>query len=83
MYGLKHAHLAWHTKLCTDLTSTGFEELPSAPCVLCRKVDVNKYEYILVYVDDLLVLAHSVGARDAIVGVEPEVLLSVASCGGG
>ena len=68
MYGLKQAHLAWHTKLCTDLNGIGFFELPSAPCVFRRKcVDGMFYEYILVYVDDLLVLAHTTAARNAIV----------------
>eukprot|EP00171_Calliarthron_tuberculosum_P022036 IDg22036t1 len=33
MYGLKQAHLAWHTKLCSDLKTLAFKELASAPCV--------------------------------------------------
>ena len=66
MYGLKQAHLAWHRKLCEDLKSMGFDELPSAPCVFRRK-DRNKlHSFILVYVDDILVLAHSIAEKDRI-----------------
>ena len=66
MYGLKQAHLAWHTKLCSDLMGLGLKELPSAPCVFRRKGTANRYAYLLVYVDDILVLAPSTGERDVI-----------------
>ena len=68
MYGLKQAHLAWHKKLCGDLEGIGFEELPSAPCVFRRKCLQGQYAFILVYVDDLLILAHTPPQRDTIVG---------------
>ena len=67
IYGLKQAHLAWHTKLCGDLLNMRFEELPSAPCVFRRKCKSTIDSFILVYVDDLLILAASVTERDAIV----------------
>ena len=67
MYGLKQAHLAWHTKLVGDLKGIGFIELPSAPCVFMREGKDGLQEYILAYVDDLLILAHTIAARNAIV----------------
>ena len=66
MYGLKQAHLAWHTKLCADLLSIGFEELRNGSCVFSRKDSASKYAYLLVYVDDILVLANSNGQRNDI-----------------
>ena len=66
MYGLKQAHLAWHSKLCGDLKRLGFNELPSAPCVFRRIGAGNKPSYVLVYVDDILVLAHTTAERDRI-----------------
>ena len=66
MYGLKQAHLAWHRKLCDDLQRLGFVELPSAPCVFRRKGKGNWYDFVLVYVDDILVLSHSAAERDLI-----------------
>jgi hypothetical protein len=56
LYGLKQAHKAWHVKLVSDLYRLGFVELTSAPCVFMLKTDQGAV-YILVYVDDLLVLA--------------------------
>jgi Reverse transcriptase (RNA-dependent DNA polymerase) len=56
LYGLKQAHKAWHVKLESDLRRLGFVELASAPCVFMLKTDQGAV-YILVYVDDLIVLA--------------------------
>jgi Reverse transcriptase (RNA-dependent DNA polymerase) len=55
LYGLKQAHMDWHHKLVTDLRELDFVELPSAPCVFMRKT-LGGIAYILVYVDDLIVL---------------------------
>lgn len=67
IYGLKQAHLAWHRKLCSDLQDIGFKELENAPCVFRRKCKSGTYQFILVYVDDLLILAPSIMERDSIV----------------
>lgn len=67
MYGLKQAHFAWHSKPCADLLALGFEELPSAPCSFRRKWKFGKYTYILVYVDDILILAYTVLERNGAV----------------
>eukprot|EP00171_Calliarthron_tuberculosum_P009109 IDg9109t1 len=61
------AHLAWHTKLVRDLSGLGFHELPSAPCVFMQKEDSalkpNQESFILVYVDDLLILSPTADAQ--------------------
>ena len=65
LYGLKQAHLAWHTTLCSDLAELGFHELVYAPCVFRRKVGV--LSFILVYVDDMLILSTTQEEVDRIV----------------
>lgn len=67
MYELKQAHLAWHSKLCGDLNRLGFNELSRAPCLFSRKIGGGKNKFFLVYVEDLLILANTNSARDAIV----------------
>lgn len=57
LYGLKQAHLAWHKKLCGDIEKLGFKELPSAPCAFRRSSKSGWNSFILVYVDDFLILA--------------------------
>ena len=66
MYGLNQAHLAWHTKLCTDLSGMNFKELPSAPCVFSRRSASSVYAYVLVYVEDLLIIALTQGEINTI-----------------
>jgi hypothetical protein len=58
LYGVKQAHLAWHTRLCADLVSMGFAELPSALCLFMRRTGSVVF-VILVYVDDLGILSSS------------------------
>ena len=58
LYGLKQAHLAWHKRLYSDLETLGFTELPSAPCVFVRALSPGKC-FVLVYVDDLIVMSTS------------------------
>ena len=56
IYGLKQAHLAWHSRVVTDLRAAGFTELPSCPCVFVKWIGKDVV-FILIYVDDLLVLS--------------------------
>lgn len=67
IYGLKEAHLAWHTMLCGDLHGLGFDELPSAPCVFRRKSKSEVHCFTLVYVDDLLMFSPTQSETSAIV----------------
>lgn len=73
IYGQKKAYRACHTKLCDDLIQIGFEELPRAPCVFRRKSESMTDSFILVYLDDLLVLAASLIKGDAIVEEHKEL----------
>ena len=67
LYGLKQAHLAWHKRFVSDLQSMGFEELSSAPCVFRRK-SKSFWTFILVYVDDLIVMSQEEKELDAVLG---------------
>lgn len=59
LYGLKQAPLAWYQELETFLLSIKFEKaLGIDPCLFIYR-DNNEVLYLLVYVDDLLVISSS------------------------
>jgi hypothetical protein len=58
LHGLKQTQLAWHTRLCVDLVSMGFTELPSALCLFTRRTG-SAAVFILVHVNDLGILSSS------------------------
>ena len=62
LYGLKSSGAAWQAKLAETLDSLGYKPTQSDPDVWLKKaVKPNGdeyYKYILVYVDDVLHLAH-------------------------
>ena len=66
LYGLKQAHLAWHRKLCSVLSEMNFSELKSAPCVFVKRLG-DAVCYVLVYVDDLLLMSSSQSMLDKVV----------------
>jgi Reverse transcriptase (RNA-dependent DNA polymerase) len=61
LYGLKSSGAAWHAFFAQSLSDTGFISCKSDPDMWLRpeiKTDGSKYyEYVLVYVDDLLVIS--------------------------
>jgi hypothetical protein len=63
MYGLKSSGAAWHAKFSKTLRSMEFTPSYADPDVWMRPATNEKgkeyYEYILVYVDDILVLSHA------------------------
>jgi hypothetical protein len=65
MYGLKSSGAAWHTKFSETLRSMDFKPSYAGPDVWLRaatKEDGTKYyEYLLVYVDDILVISMKPG----------------------
>lgn len=65
---LKKAHVTWHTKFSTDTKGKVFEELRSSPCVFRRKLTINTYAYILVYIGDLLIYTQRGEGSQGIVG---------------
>ena len=56
LYGCIQASKLWYNKLMKFLTAQGYEQSPIDPCVL-RRIDGEKIYLLLVYVDDILVLA--------------------------
>jgi hypothetical protein len=63
MYGLKSSGAAWHAQLSTTLNDMNFTPSKADPDVwmraACQPNGYEYYEYILVYVDDLLVVSHA------------------------
>jgi hypothetical protein len=61
MYGFKSSGAAWHTKLCETLRSMDFKPPYADPDVWYKSATKENgfeyYEYILVDVDDILVLS--------------------------
>lgn len=55
IYGLKRAHLSWHTKLRIEFQLMMFIELSSAPCVFQWSVSPS-LKKVYVYVYDVLVI---------------------------
>jgi len=61
LYGLKSSGAAWRQTLAESLSDMGFKQSRGDPDVHFRMANSNgkeHYEYILVYVDDLLVLSY-------------------------
>ena len=54
LYGLKSSGLRWSQRLHDIMLQLGYKSCKADPCVWLREVK-NKYEYIEVYVDDLLI----------------------------
>jgi hypothetical protein len=62
MYGLKSSGAAWHAQLSETLHSMNFKPSLADPDVwyraACKENGFEYYEYILVYVDDILAISH-------------------------
>ena len=56
LYGLKSSGLRWLQKLHEIMIDMGFSSSKADPCVWLRKAKcATKYEYVAIYVDDLLI----------------------------
>jgi len=73
LYGLKQAPRAWHKVLNEKLLSMGYEVSKSDAGVYIKRHEDGELSYMLVYVDDLLIVA--MGAEE-IVQVKRELLAS-------
>jgi hypothetical protein len=64
LYGLKTSGAAWHSVLAESITAMGFQHSLADPDVwlhLATKPNgFEYYKYLIVYVDDILVLSHQV-----------------------
>ena len=65
LYGLIEASFAWHTELNNTLNEMGFKQSESDPCVYHSYKNGDKTS-IVVYVDDLLIMAISATRTDEI-----------------
>ncbi len=65
MYGLKSSGAAWHAQLSETLLGMGFKPSLADPDVwyraACKEDGFEYYEYLLVYVDDILAISHKPG----------------------
>ena len=73
LYGLKQAPRAWHKTLNEKLLSMGYEVCKSDAGVYIKRHEDGELSYMLVYVDDLLIVA--MGAEE-IEWVKKELLAS-------
>jgi Reverse transcriptase (RNA-dependent DNA polymerase) len=62
LYGLKSAGAAWNHHLAQELQALGFTSIPSDPNMWMRQANNDNgqpyYEYVLVYVDNMLIMLH-------------------------
>uniref|UniRef100_A0AAG5CP00 Reverse transcriptase Ty1/copia-type domain-containing protein n=1 Tax=Anopheles atroparvus TaxID=41427 RepID=A0AAG5CP00_ANOAO len=58
IYGLKQAARVWNTKIDEVLKTMGFIQSTADPCLYIRK-KANKFLFVLVYVDDVIVICNT------------------------
>jgi Reverse transcriptase (RNA-dependent DNA polymerase) len=56
LYGLRSSGLCWHQRIADVLRSLGFKQRKSESDIWMR-LNGDTYEYIAIYVDDLLIAA--------------------------
>jgi hypothetical protein len=61
LYGLKQAPRAWHKRLVEELEKFGFTACNCDPALFINKNSFKSTVYLLVYVDDLLIVSEDVG----------------------
>ena len=54
LYGLKSSGLRWSQRIHDIMLELNFRPCKADPCVQLREM-MKKYEYIAIYVDDLLI----------------------------
>uniref|UniRef100_A0A5S6QQU2 Integrase catalytic domain-containing protein n=1 Tax=Trichuris muris TaxID=70415 RepID=A0A5S6QQU2_TRIMR len=59
IYGLKQSARCWNRKATEALSKLGFTQGQADQCLFTRKEENNEITYVLLYVDDLLVIASS------------------------
>ena len=69
LYGLKQAPRAWHARLRTELNAMGFSESAADPALFIKRE--GKIVFLLVYVDDILVVTND---HDALVATKSAIM---------
>lgn len=59
LYGLKQAPLCWNNEINNHLIKMNFERTISDPCLYYRKDENNDEMFVLIYVDDILIISNS------------------------
>ncbi|XP_073507724.1 alpha-1,3-mannosyl-glycoprotein 4-beta-N-acetylglucosaminyltransferase C isoform X1 [Phyllobates terribilis] len=54
IYGLKQAAKAWNDKITEVLTNEKFQRSKANPCLYTKRL-INRWIYVLIYVDDILI----------------------------
>ena len=67
-YGLKQAAAVWHKKICSVLSTMGFEQCRADTCIFvrCNHASTKSLTHIVLYVDDLPVGSKSDAEADTI-----------------
>jgi len=65
IYGLKQAARAWYLKLVELMEQMGMTQCTSDPCLFTRRGADGNAEYLLVYVDDILLMGRTKAAIES------------------
>ena len=66
LYGLKQSGRLWHQLLDEMLKKIGFKNLKSEPCFYYSVIG-NILNFVIIYVDDLLITSQSAEIRDILI----------------
>ena len=61
IYGLKKASRSWNIRFDEAIKSFGFSQKMDEPCVY-KKVSGSTIAFLVLYVDDILLIGNNVGA---------------------
>ena len=64
LYGLKQAPRAWYENFRATLKRNGWERCPTDACLFKKQDSTSEWMYLLVYVDDILVVGTDAGRRE-------------------
>ncbi|KAG1677605.1 hypothetical protein FOA52_010386 [Chlamydomonas sp. UWO 241] len=67
LYGLRQAPKVWYEEILSSLTNLGFVPSVADPCLFIRPVKSRSdYVYLLLYVDDMLVIGRTSSVREVV-----------------
>jgi hypothetical protein len=64
LYGLKQSPRQWYKRFTQFMLGQGYTRSPYDPCVYFRKVRDGSFIYLLLYVDDMLIVSKSIREID-------------------
>ncbi|KAG1656170.1 hypothetical protein FOA52_008709 [Chlamydomonas sp. UWO 241] len=67
LYGLRHVPKVWYEEILLSLTNLGFVPSVADPCLFIRPAKSRSdYVYLLLYVDDMLVIGRTSSVREVV-----------------